>query len=409
MKRFTWQEIIGIVTPLLAVGLFLFISASGEERFIDSPLVMGAIALVAATVSAALFGLAGAIISGLALTAIALFSDAPLNSAEAQVYVLPALASWFGVGAVMVRRAMMRWKRRKHMNVGQEIERLRAKNEEMKGLLATSGNADSLALSASVWKDQVELLAASAEALMLDVPAEVRAGETFKEFASRVKAIRTATDSLTELVASTGMSVAREIALVDVVGKAIGEVKELADALSIDIETEFQADGVPCVLEEELFQQGIANILRNAVEATGRSGKIKVEVHSDYRNGRAMIEIADRGPGMTADVMAQVFKPFFTTRRDRIGLGLTVAREVIKRAGGSIALSANEPRGMIVRVRLPIKRTAVVKEKAPEEASSPIEQVKAALAAKQSREAEPSADAPLTEEEKAAVTYEGGA
>ncbi|MCA8938847.1 MAG: hypothetical protein KDB07_03525, partial [Planctomycetes bacterium] len=71
MKRFTFGEMLGIVTPLLAVGFFLFVSARGDVRFFDLPLLTGAIALVGATCAAALFGLIGAITAGIVLTAIA--------------------------------------------------------------------------------------------------------------------------------------------------------------------------------------------------------------------------------------------------------------------------------------------------------------------------------------------------
>ncbi|MCA8940138.1 MAG: HAMP domain-containing histidine kinase, partial [Planctomycetes bacterium] len=243
-------------------------------------------------------------------------------------------------------------------------ERLRAKNREMQALLNASGSADSLALAADVWKNQVKTLVSQAEALMLDVPAEVRAGESFQAFADTVKRFDSMVQDVARVVDTSGMHIAREVRLTEVTQSAIDEVSPLANALGIDIEATLQEDGIPCVVDTEEMQKAIANILRNAIEATGRAGKVSVEVHSDYRNGRAMVEVFDRGPGMPSDVLAQVFKPFFTTRRDRLGLGLTVAREVVRRAGGSIALSANEPRGMVVRIRLPIRRTQVVKESA---------------------------------------------
>ena len=90
------------------------------------------------------------------------------------------------------------------------------------------------------------------------------------------------------------------------------------------------------------------------INAATHGVRARVNVHN--ANGpMARIVIEDDGPGIPADGMDQVFEPFFRAdpaRRQDVpgaGLGLTIAREIIQRAGGSISI-ANHPGGGLVQV-----------------------------------------------------------
>ena len=66
-----------------------------------------------------------------------------------------------------------------------------------------------------------------------------------------------------------------------------------------------------------------------------------------------VLTVADNGRGMTLDVAANAFSPFFSTHSKRMGLGLTSAKRVITGHGGEIDLSSTEAGGTVVVVRLP--------------------------------------------------------
>lgn len=97
-----------------------------------------------------------------------------------------------------------------------------------------------------------------------------------------------------------------------------------------------------------------ANLIDNALKYGG-----KAEVTARESDGGVIVEIADRGPGIPADMREQVFAPFFRLERSRsretggTGLGLSVARSIVRRHGGDVALTDREGGGLTVRVTLP--------------------------------------------------------
>ena len=82
-------------------------------------------------------------------------------------------------------------------------------------------------------------------------------------------------------------------------------------------------DRRPFQVDESQLEQVVLNVFRNALEAVGRDGTIEVTVRD------AVLTIADSGPGITESVRTDLFTPFFTTKREGRGLGLTIVQEIL--------------------------------------------------------------------------------
>jgi two-component system NtrC family sensor kinase len=142
-------------------------------------------------------------------------------------------------------------------------------------------------------------------------------------------------------------------------------VKMMEDRLSPEVELVIDLADVPPVLGRKLeIEQVFINLLENAVQAVtergGPSQRIRVSTRGD--NSGVIVEIADSGPGLSADVADKVFDPFFTTRQpsEGTGLGLAVSHSIITALGGHIDIRNADTGGAVVTVQLPAARVAVV-------------------------------------------------
>jgi signal transduction histidine kinase len=99
--------------------------------------------------------------------------------------------------------------------------------------------------------------------------------------------------------------------------------------------------------------QCVVNLVTNAAQALRGGGTVRIGLAEV--GDHAVITVADDGAGMTPDVLARAFEPFFTTRAGRgIGLGLGTARGIVERHGGTISLKSAPGQGTTVTVRLPL-------------------------------------------------------
>ncbi|HET7500975.1 MAG TPA: ATP-binding protein [Kofleriaceae bacterium] len=99
------------------------------------------------------------------------------------------------------------------------------------------------------------------------------------------------------------------------------------------------------------IRQVIANVVVNAVQATAPNGKITIDARSEP--DAATLTIADDGPGIPADVLAQVFDPFVTTKAQGTGLGLAIAHAIVDAHGGRIWIASSAEAGTRVSLQLP--------------------------------------------------------
>jgi nitrogen fixation/metabolism regulation signal transduction histidine kinase len=99
------------------------------------------------------------------------------------------------------------------------------------------------------------------------------------------------------------------------------------------------------------IEQVLINLIKNAHEAGGDEDEVTLGVHLVGRD--CLIDVSDRGPGMSETVLAQALLPFYSTKRSGTGLGLALAREISEAHGGRIALSNRDGGGLRVTLVLP--------------------------------------------------------
>ena len=100
----------------------------------------------------------------------------------------------------------------------------------------------------------------------------------------------------------------------------------------------------------------LAHLIQNSAEAMPQEGTLTLSVASETENDNEMvvITIADTGFGIGEENLANIFKPFFTTKgHSATGLGLVVAYSIIDNLGGAIGIKSKPGSGTAVRIVLP--------------------------------------------------------
>jgi signal transduction histidine kinase len=94
------------------------------------------------------------------------------------------------------------------------------------------------------------------------------------------------------------------------------------------------------------------NLVLNAAQATAPGGTVTVKTRTEGRT--AEIAVIDRGVGIGAAQMKDIFNPFFTTKPEGVGLGLAIVAKIVDEHGGKIAVESEPGKGSIFCVSLPM-------------------------------------------------------
>ncbi|MFZ1905786.1 MAG: ATP-binding protein [Steroidobacteraceae bacterium] len=102
----------------------------------------------------------------------------------------------------------------------------------------------------------------------------------------------------------------------------------------------------------ELLDQALINLMRNAIDAVRDepAARIALSAHQE-RGAHVVISVDDTGPGIPPEQREKVFVPFFTTKRQGSGVGLTLVRQIATAHGATISISDSPGGGARVRIR----------------------------------------------------------
>lgn len=135
------------------------------------------------------------------------------------------------------------------------------------------------------------------------------------------------------------------------------EVAELvaAEARSHKVKLVFSEQSLPLWVAGDPIQisQIVLNVLRNAIEALKQVAQREIQIECLRADGRAILRIRDSGPGLTPELLAQVGKPFFTTKPTGLGMGISISRSIAAQHGGTLSIANAETGGTLVELILP--------------------------------------------------------
>ena len=110
--------------------------------------------------------------------------------------------------------------------------------------------------------------------------------------------------------------------------------------------------------DPERLKEVLVNLMENACEAMTGGGSIVIREEAGSRppvGDAAIIRLSDTGPGIPEEIRQKVFEPFFSTKEEGSGLGLSIAFRIVEEHGGLLELTSQESAGATFVITLPTK------------------------------------------------------
>lgn len=136
-----------------------------------------------------------------------------------------------------------------------------------------------------------------------------------------------------------------------IVSETLSTNEELARRRGVTLKSEAPADRVLAMLDAMRIKQALTNLVTNAIEASPEGEKVTIRCYP--KRGSVVFEVVDCGCGIPVEQRADIFFPFFTTKKEGTGLGLSNAEKIVEAHGGYLEVLDNPQRGITFRAVIP--------------------------------------------------------
>ena len=142
----------------------------------------------------------------------------------------------------------------------------------------------------------------------------------------------------------------RPVEVIDVFKAVV--VLEREALKNVDLRIDVVPESLSVMADRALLEQVLLNLVKNAIDAVAdrKGAVIALAARLDF--GRTVLSVTDNGPGIPGEILDQVFIPFFTTKREGSGIGLSLSRQVMTAHGGDIVVD-DLPAGTRIKLVFP--------------------------------------------------------
>lgn len=144
-----------------------------------------------------------------------------------------------------------------------------------------------------------------------------------------------------------------EVPVLPFMEKFLPLVREDFAKRGISIDISVSPDAKRFYADPRALQQVLLNIMTNAADALDGRTAPRVAVQVDREGERVVFRVRDNGIGIPEDRLKDIFKPFYTTRKQGTGLGLVIVRKMLAKMNGTITIQSRNGEGTIVTITLP--------------------------------------------------------
>ncbi len=127
------------------------------------------------------------------------------------------------------------------------------------------------------------------------------------------------------------------------------------DSKDILIDCKLSKEISRVLLDPKLFKEVFINIVQNSIHALENNDENKTfAIRSMYKNDKYILAISDNGCGMSKETVSRVFEPYYTTKANGTGLGMSMVYKIIKEFNGEISVESEEGKGTVFTIQLPV-------------------------------------------------------
>lgn len=141
-----------------------------------------------------------------------------------------------------------------------------------------------------------------------------------------------------------------------IVRDTVGLLSRLAASRETDLASETTSGELLVNCDQTQLQQVIINLILNAMDAMSAVPAVnrKIAITTTRVENFADVIVSDTGPGISADIVKLVFEPFFSTKPEGMGMGLSIVRTIVEAHGGQIWTKGKAGMGAVFHIRLPL-------------------------------------------------------
>ena len=130
-----------------------------------------------------------------------------------------------------------------------------------------------------------------------------------------------------------GASHLQKVSARKIVEECVERLQKNADKSGVTLEIKFAHRNDALLVDVVQLNTALGNLLKNAMDASQAGMSVLICV-DDASNDQVSIRVLDQGPRLVADMVDQVFRPFYTQKKDGLGLGLSVSKSLVENNGG---------------------------------------------------------------------------
>jgi two-component system, NtrC family, sensor histidine kinase HydH len=200
-------------------------------------------------------------------------------------------------------------------------------------------------------RNPLSTIRTSAEMLTKTLPVD---SEVPRELAGYIRSEVDRTNSLITRFLEFARPVKLRLEVADLaacIDRAVAQVERHTPELDVKVFKNFSPDVRPFPFDGELLERVFYNLLLNAAQASGEKGVVTVKTRQV--DGEVEVSVIDRGEGIDPKHIENIFNPFFTTKREGVGLGLAIVSKIVDEHRGRILVESTPREGSVFLVYLP--------------------------------------------------------